>query len=510
MAEARKLRERTASVGGLAHDQGRRARVRGSSGQAFWPRLVRPPTVVGDAGLRAVLPVEDVRPSTRGTARKGLEQRALVFADVVAAGVALLLMLYAAGIRPTAAVFGLLPVLVAVSKAAGLYDRDEVVLHKTTLDEAPALAQIGGLFALVVWLGHGPLIGADLSPTQVLLLWVGTLALTLLGRGAARAAARRRSAVERCLVIGSSDSAESVTSRLATSGAKAAVVATIELPPGVAQVDLGLFEELVERECIERVLVATPASDFTDLLVVVRLAKSIGLRVSVVPRLFEVIGSAIEFDELNGLTIIGVRPARLGRSSRRLKRGFDLVGATIGLILAAPLMIAIAIAIRLDSPGTVLFPQVRVGRDGRPFRILKFRSMVRDAEALKPVVSHLNAVDGLFKIPGDPRLTRVGGLIRRWRLDELPQLFNVWRGDMSLVGPRPLIADEDARITGLDRSRLRLTPGMTGHWQVLGSTRVPMEEMVAIDYLYVSNWSLWTDVKLLLRTIRLVVSGAGI
>ena len=125
-------------------------------------------------------------------------------------------------------------------------------------------------------------------------------------------------------------------------------------------------------------------------------------------------------------------------------------------------------------------------------------------------MAHLNAADGLFKIADDPRLTRVGRLIRRWRLDELPQLFNVWRGDMSLVGPRPLVADEDARITGLDRSRLRLTPGMTGHWQVLGSTRVPMQEMVAIDYLYVANWSLWTDVKLLLRTIRLVASGAGV
>jgi lipopolysaccharide/colanic/teichoic acid biosynthesis glycosyltransferase len=173
-------------------------------------------------------------------------------------------------------------------------------------------------------------------------------------------------------------------------------------------------------------------------------------------------------------------------------------------------MIAVAIAIRLDSAGPILFRQARVGRDGRPFRILKFRSMVRDAEALKPGVAHLNTGAGLFKIRDDPRVTRVGRFIRRWRLDELPQLINVCRGDMSLVGPRPLIADEDARITGLDRSRLQLTPGMTGHWQLLGSTRVPMHEMVAIDYLYVANWSLWTDIKVLLRTVRLVVFSAGV
>jgi lipopolysaccharide/colanic/teichoic acid biosynthesis glycosyltransferase len=136
--------------------------------------------------------------------------------------------------------------------------------------------------------------------------------------------------------------------------------------------------------------------------------------------------------------------------------------------------------------------------------------MVCDAEAMKASLAHLNETQGLFKIRRDPRVTTVGRVLRRSCLDELPQLFNVWRGDMSLVGPRPLVTDEDAKITGLDRSRLRLTPGMTGPWQVLGSARIPLQEMVAIDYLYVANWSLWTDVKLLLRTIPLVLSRAGL
>jgi lipopolysaccharide/colanic/teichoic acid biosynthesis glycosyltransferase len=173
-------------------------------------------------------------------------------------------------------------------------------------------------------------------------------------------------------------------------------------------------------------------------------------------------------------------------------------------------MIAIAIAIKLDSSGPVFFEQIRVGRNGGRFAILKFRSMVRRADELKPTMLHLNEAEGLFKIAEDPRVTRVGRLLRRSALDELPQLLNVWRGDMSLVGPRPLVVDEDAKIRGLDRSRLSLTPGMTGHWQVLGSSRIPLQEMVAIDYLYVAHWSLWNDVKLLLRTVPLVLSRRGV
>ena len=143
-----------------------------------------------------------------------------------------------------------------------------------------------------------------------------------------------------------------------------------------------------------------------------------------------------------------------------------------------------------------------MGRDGRIFHIFKYRSMVVDADGLKDRLRERNeAGAGLFKIADDPRVTRVGAFLRRTSLDELPQLLNVLRGEMSLVGPRPLVIDEDALVVGLDRSRLHLTPGMTGPWQVLG-TRVPMKEMVALDYLYVSNWSLWLDVKVLLRTVR--------
>jgi lipopolysaccharide/colanic/teichoic acid biosynthesis glycosyltransferase len=171
---------------------------------------------------------------------------------------------------------------------------------------------------------------------------------------------------------------------------------------------------------------------------------------------------------------------------------------------------AIALAIRLDTKGPIFFRQVRVGRGGDSFRIWKFRSMVLGADATKDELRRLNEVgEGMFKLSDDPRVTRVGRFLRRTSLDELPQLFNVFRGEMSLVGPRPLVTDEDAQVVGLDRSRLHLTPGMTGPWQVLGA-RVPMQEMVGIDYHYVASWSLWLDIKLLVRTLRHVVRSGNV
>jgi lipopolysaccharide/colanic/teichoic acid biosynthesis glycosyltransferase len=172
-------------------------------------------------------------------------------------------------------------------------------------------------------------------------------------------------------------------------------------------------------------------------------------------------------------------------------------------------MAFVAIAIKLDSSGAVLFRQTRVGRDSRPFTMLKFRTMVDGADALKDGLRAHNEADGLFKIAGDPRITRVGGFLRRTGIDELPQLLNVLCGDMSLVGPRPLVVDEDARVTGFDRQRLHLTPGLTGRWQTLGAARVPLSEMVKIDYLYIASWSLWTDFKIIIQTIGYVARGRG-
>jgi lipopolysaccharide/colanic/teichoic acid biosynthesis glycosyltransferase len=182
----------------------------------------------------------------------------------------------------------------------------------------------------------------------------------------------------------------------------------------------------------------------------------------------------------------------------------------LGLVVGLPLFGLIALLIKLHTPGPVFFRQMRVGRDGELFEILKFRTMVVDAEAMKRELRDRNEAEGIFKIEADPRVTRVGRVLRRTSLDELAQLVNVLRGQMSLVGPRPLVVDEDELITGFDRRRLAITPGMTGSWQILGSARLPLHEMIKLDYMYVANWSLWSDVKILLRTAGVVVARQGL
>jgi lipopolysaccharide/colanic/teichoic acid biosynthesis glycosyltransferase len=199
----------------------------------------------------------------------------------------------------------------------------------------------------------------------------------------------------------------------------------------------------------------------------------------------------------------------LRRSARVLKRSFDLLGSTLMLVLLAPLMLLVALLIRLEDRGPVLFRQTRVGRDGRPFEIFKFRTMIVGADELKDDLRPLSEAGGLFKLADDPRVTRVGRLVRRSCIDELPQLFNVLAGAMSLVGPRPLIPEEDRLIVGWHRVRLRAVPGMTGHWQVLGAARVPLHEMVAIDCRYVAEWTLWSDVRTLARTVPCVLAMRG-
>jgi lipopolysaccharide/colanic/teichoic acid biosynthesis glycosyltransferase len=192
-----------------------------------------------------------------------------------------------------------------------------------------------------------------------------------------------------------------------------------------------------------------------------------------------------------------------------VKRAVDVLLAVLFLLAALPVLLVVALLVKLDSPGPVLFRQTRIGRGGRAFSMFKFRSMYDRADELKDQLRHRNEADGLFKIADDPRITKVGKLLRRSSLDELPQLFNVVAGRMSLVGPRPLVPEEDREIRGWHRRRLELTPGMTGPWQVLGSARIPLREMVTIDYLYVANWGLWGDVKILLRTVGAVFARRG-
>jgi lipopolysaccharide/colanic/teichoic acid biosynthesis glycosyltransferase len=197
--------------------------------------------------------------------------------------------------------------------------------------------------------------------------------------------------------------------------------------------------------------------------------------------------------------------------ARLAKRAFDLIGALLLIAVLAPMWLAIALLIKADSPGPILFRQRRIGRGGKPFWMLKFRTMVDGADARKPALLHLNeAAEGLFKISDDPRITRTGRWLRCTCLDELPQLIHVVTGKMSLVGPRPLVQDEDSQIRGVYRERLTMRPGMTGPWQVEGASAIPIHGMVLLDRYYIEEWSFWLDLKLLTRTARLVIARQGL
>jgi len=452
--------------------------------------------------------------------RERTYRRLLGVADVLSAGLAVFVGVELLGKDDslTLAVVLALPAVLFVSKMLGLYDRDEHVLKKTTLDEAPALFQVATLYAFVIWLCESYFVNGELGTGQVVGLW-GLLFLSMLVvRMTARGVSRRWLSPERCLVVGDVGSAARVSHKFETlPGVGAEVVGRVPIrsengrsdsppdmpngaPPTLGELDaLGLV--LVE-EGIHRVVIAPGAADSRDVLNVVRLVKSVGVRVSMLPRLTEVVGSSVEFDDLEGLTMLGLRRYGLSRSSRALKRTMDLAVSITVLTLLAPLMVVIALAIKVGSPGPVLFRQRRIGLEGKAFEMFKFRSMRDGAEEDRAALQTMNeADDGLFKIADDPRLTRVGSLLRRASLDELPQLLNVVRGEMSLVGPRPLVPDEDSLVQGLDRRRLHVMPGVTGVWQIYGSSRVPMREMITVDYLYGANWSLWLDVKILLRTV---------
>jgi exopolysaccharide biosynthesis polyprenyl glycosylphosphotransferase len=447
--------------------------------------------------------------------RDAIYRRVLAGFDVLAAALAVTVAAVGVGHRalaPTAVL--LLPLVVLVAKLLGLYERDEHVLRKSTLDEAPALFQLATLFALLIWLADGVAVIGGITRFEILLMWALLFVTLLLARGAARRAVMRVVPVERCLLLGDHVAATRVERVFRDSPAvKAELVAELplevgrrrgELPPPLAP-RLSLSDAVREHD-VHRVIIAPTTSSAGETLDAVRLAKSLGVRVSVLPRLFEVIGSSAKWDHADGMTLLGVPSFGLSKSSRFLKRGLDLGASTLALLALGPLLALIAVAVKLTSRGPVLFRQARIGKDGQQFEMLKFRSMVDGADDVKPTVPS----NGLFKLVDDPRVTPIGRVIRRLSLDELPQLYNVLRGEMSLVGPRPLIPKEDALARGWQRRRLNVVPGMTGLWQVLGSARIPFDDMVTLDYLYGANWSLWLDVKILLRTILFVFGRRGI
>ncbi len=421
-----------------------------------------------------------------------------------------------------ALIFGLtLPLWVLGAKLYGLYDRDEERANHSTMDDVPGIFQ---LVTIVSWLLLAGTYVTGLANPQMpklLTFWVFAVVSVPLLRSAARVLCRRSIYyLQNTVIVGAGDVGQKIARKLLKHPEYGInLVGFVDGQPeeraeDIVQVSLlGALDDLpglVRLLDIERVIVAFPNGSREELIAHVRKLNELGIQVDIVPRFYDVLSSAVDIHDVEGIPLVGLHPPRLSRSSMFLKRGFDIFGAVIGLVLMTPLLLLVAIAIKLDSRGPILFHQVRMGAHNRTFRIVKFRTMVADADERKAKVAHLNkhAKNGggarMFKIDNDPRVTRVGRVLRRVSLDELPQLWNVLRGEMSLVGPRPLILDEHAHVTGWAERRLDQRPGITGLWQVLGRDSIPFDEMVRLDYLYVTGWSLAGDVRLLLRTIPVV------
>ena len=261
---------------------------------------------------------------------------------------------------------------------------------------------------------------------------------------------------------------------------------------------------------IEEVIITLPWMYHRKILSIIAQCERRNVTARIVPDIFQMSLSRVEIDDLNGIPLIGIREISFSRWGMMLKRVIDVGFSALGLIILSPILVLVAVAIKLDSPGPILFRQVRVGKNGRHFVLHKFRSMRVGAEQEQEKLADLNEATGpLFKIREDPRLTGVGKIIRRTSLDELPQLYNVLRGEMSLVGPRPPLPKEVEQYQEWHKKRLEIAPGLTGLWQVSGRSELTFDEMVLLDIYYIENWSPILDTTITLRTIPRVLFGDG-
>lgn len=268
--------------------------------------------------------------------------------------------------------------------------------------------------------------------------------------------------------------------------------------------------DLIASEQVDEVFVTLPWMYHRKIMQIVDQCERKDIRVRVVPDVFQQRLHSVDLETLSGIPLIGVEPSRLTSSALLIKRIVETTLCIIGLPVLLIIFAIIAIVIKIDSPGPVLFKQRRVGKDGREFEMYKFRSMVDKADEMKDGLKDMNEADGpLFKIKHDPRMTRIGRFLRRTSIDELPQVINILRGEMSIVGPRPGTPDEVARYEPWQRTRIGAWPGLTGLWQVSGRSDIPFDEMCLLDIYYIENWSLGLDIRIMLQTIPHILFGRG-
>lgn len=502
----------------------------GEMGESF----VVSSTTVGVGDAYAEGPVSRPRRSEpegpRGVVLRGrrgwLMRRALAAADLLGLTFAFIVSLvFFAGTGPAndfsdLAELGIfaatLPIWCLVAKLHGLYDSDEERADHSTADDLTGVFHLITLGAFTMLVTIEMTGFADPSIARFFWFWVIAILFVTTFRSLARLVVRRSKAfIQNTVIIGAGEVGQTVARKIGLHPEYGLhVVGFVDAQPRERQRGLGSLtilgtpndlESLIGEHHIERVIVAFSNERAEDTVELIRSMDELRVQVDIVPRLYEVLPTGVDLHTIEGLPLVSLPPGKLPRTSLMLKRVFDVVSASLGLIVLSPVLLGVAIAIKLDSRGPVFFRQVRMGSGAREFRIFKFRTMYTNAEDVKHELAHLSkhadGDDRMFKIPDDPRVTRVGRFVRRYSLDELPQLINVVRGEMSIVGPRPLILDEDRHVIDWRRRRLNLKPGITGLWQVLGRDGIPFDEMVKLDYLYVTNWSVFQDIKLILRTI---------
>jgi exopolysaccharide biosynthesis polyprenyl glycosylphosphotransferase len=446
--------------------------------------------------------------------RQAQLRRHLLTADVVSAWTVGVLTTPIAGLAPEKA-----PLLVLMMGACwpllgyvgGLYAVDDVRSWASGMGEAPRLAVCA---LLISWPLFGLLTALDArDPVTGALFAALTVGLVgAIGRAAARVGLHRSGKLrQRALILGSGEVAERLVQRL-RSHPELGLDAVGFIDDGLSgpgELDLprlGTLDslaDLIEFGRVDRVMIAFTRAGHEQLLDCVRICRDARVSVDVVPRLFDCLDGA-RTGQVGGMPLMSIQVPSFSPLSRASKRALDIVGATVALLALAPLMALIAIALALDSRGGIIFRQQRSGRGGRFFTLYKFRSMRTDSTVL------VRDDGAIVKRPDDERITRVGRFLRRFSLDEAPQLFNVLRGDMSLVGPRPLVrAEQEALTESWQGRRADLRPGLTGPWQVSGRSHIPFAEMIKFDYQYVAGWSIARDIEILLATVPAVLSGRG-
>ncbi len=408
------------------------------------------------------------------------------------------------------------PVWILVVKLNGLYDNDHRRIRHSTVDEIPSLISATVLGVLVIdgLLALTP--AGSFTAAGAITLGVVTLISSFVLRGTLRWFWHHATAPALGLVIGPPAMVDTVVRRVATHPEtrltlvgylSSASEDSAELPRLGSLADIS--EVAAETE-IERVVVTSQEMSEPAAERLIEECKELGLALTFLPQHYGLLGPGIELNRLAELPVLDFRFSDPPRSTLAMKRIMDVIVSGLLLILTSPLLLLAALAILIDSGRPVFFRQRRAGKDGEPFTILKFRTMVADAEDRLSELVDLSKLDEpAFKIPDDPRVTRVGRFLRRTSIDELPQLWNVLRGQMSLVGPRP---EEEAVVELYDerqRGRLAIKPGLTGPMQVYGRSDLSFEERLAVERDYLDNLSLVTDLQILLRTPRAIVRGEG-